>query len=68
MTDVQVLNEGSVIGLLPQSPAAQDWIDSNLETEGWQWLGPTLWVDHRMAGNIIDGMINDGLEVEEGEG
>lgn len=64
MKDVQVDNSGSIVGLTPITPAAREWIEEHCQTEPWQWMGETLNVDTRMAGNILEGMQADGLTVE----
>lgn len=61
--DVNVNFSGSVVGFTPLNDTAKTWISDNCVTEGWQWLGPTLYVDTRYADDIQDGMENDGLEV-----
>ena len=40
--DVQIHNEGSMIGFRPMSEAAQAWFDENVASESWQWLGNVL--------------------------
>lgn len=59
--DFDIIDEGSVVGIKPLSEAAQDWLDENVQSGSWQWLGGTLWIDHRYADAIITGMIDDGL-------
>jgi hypothetical protein len=49
MTDVVLLDQGSLIGFQPVSDAAQEWFADNVASEDWQWFGPVLWVDHRLA-------------------
>lgn len=61
--DVLIYVNGSMVGIQPMTPAADQWIAYNLPTELWQWLGNTLWIDHRCAPAIIEGMQHDGLEV-----
>ncbi len=61
--DVRIVNDGSVIGFTPLTPAAQEFFDERIETESWQWMGPTLWVDHRTVEALVDGMLSEGLEV-----
>ncbi len=60
--DVRIVDDGSVIGLTPLTPAAQEFFDT-IETESWQWMGPTLWVDHRTVEALVVGMLSEGLEV-----
>jgi hypothetical protein len=63
VADVVVRNYGSIVLFELRSPAAREWVDENVYTEGWQWLGRSLGVDHRFAGQLTDGMIEAGLEV-----
>jgi hypothetical protein len=65
MADVQISFHGSVVGLTPLTDTAKTWIDDNCETEGWQWLGSTLYIDTRYAGDVQAGMENDGLEIAQ---
>jgi len=65
MTDVRVHFDGSMVGFLPVTPEAEAWFYDNVESEEWQWLGPVLWVDQHMAGDIVAGMEEAGLETEE---
>jgi hypothetical protein len=62
--DVIVENSSSIVSLTPITPAAREWIKENCQTEPWQWLGPTLNIDTRYAGNILEGMQADGLTIE----
>jgi hypothetical protein len=59
--DVITDNFGSIVGITPMTQAARDWLDENCQTEPWQWLGATLNVDTRLAGDILEGMSEAGL-------
>ncbi len=61
--DIIIRDEGSVFLVKPVSDAGRQWIDTNLQTEPWQWLGEALGVEHRFITDIIDGMLGDGLIV-----
>lgn len=61
--DFEVNDEGTIVQIIPVSQTAKDWIDENVESEGWQWLGRALCIDHRYAEDIIDGMLSEGLEM-----
>jgi len=65
MTDVHVYNQGTVIGFMPMSEAANEWFADNVQAENWQWLGGMLAVDHRYASDLIEGIKEAGLEIEE---
>lgn len=66
--DVEFAEHGTVNTLTPLTAAAREWIDENLDVEGWQWLGGSVGIEPRMCPNIIQGMIDDGLAVFIGEG
>jgi len=51
-----VIDQGSMIGFYPHSKEAKQFIDENVHAESWQWLGPILWVDHRMACDLYTGL------------
>ena len=51
----------SVYLLTPLNEQATDWINENLCLEGWQWQGNSAAIEHRYIGDIVEGMINDGL-------
>jgi hypothetical protein len=66
MTDVTILiNEsGSLIGFTTHTDAANEWFADNVAADAWQWLGNTLWVDHRAAPAVANGLVAAGLEIE----
>ena len=63
MTDIRLHDQGSLIGFQPITEQAQDWFRLNVETEDWQWLGSILWVDHRLARDLMQAIIDNGLEL-----
>ncbi len=62
--DVIVHNGGSIFQFEPLTEAAKDWIEENVQAESWQFMGSSLCVEHRYAGDLAAGMIADGLVVE----
>ena len=66
MTDFTARDEGSIILLCPNTDAAQEWMRDNLQVEPWQYLGSNLAIDHRMFGDIAEGILEDGLTGEWG--
>jgi hypothetical protein len=60
--DIQVRNEGTVMVFTPISETGTQFLNA-LETEDWQWIGPSLVVDHRPAYDLLEGMKMEGLEV-----
>lgn len=63
MYDVTVHNEGSVFGFQLSSTGAREWVQANVATEGWQWMGNTLYVDHRHAGELAEILMGAGFDV-----
>lgn len=62
--DVRVARDGSVCTFTLNTEAARDWVDRNVFSESWQWLGPdTLAIDTRFSMDIAVGMFRDGLVV-----
>ncbi len=60
--DFEIINGGSLCGIVPMREEAQDWIDENVETEGWQWMGNVLYIDWRFAEDLIEGIHDAGFE------
>jgi hypothetical protein len=63
MADLHFSNHGSIITCTPLTDAGQQWIDDNVESEGYQWLGRSLGIEWRFAEAIARGAISDGLKV-----
>jgi hypothetical protein len=61
--DVRIINQGSMVGFVPITTAAQAWFDEHVHSEGWQWLGNALWVDHRYARDLTAGLADAGMEL-----
>ena len=61
--DVIVGGGGSIYTLTPLSDEAKAWIDENVESEGYQWLGSSLCVEHRYVADVVEGMQAAGLIV-----
>jgi hypothetical protein len=60
--DFQVSNNGSTISFLLFSEAAKAWVVENVQLEGWQWLGPSIFaIDPRYADQLIAGMEDAGF-------
>lgn len=62
--DVHVTRDGSICTFTLNTEAARDWVDRNVFSESWQWLGKdTLAIDTRLSMDIAAGMFRDGLVV-----
>jgi len=61
MAQTQVINCGSIVQFY-LSDAALAWVNENVQTEGWQWMGKRmLCVDHRYAPGLGEALAEQGL-------
>jgi hypothetical protein len=56
-----VSDQGSVVGFTPMTEAAKAFLTEKVAAEPWQFLAGTLWVDHHMVANLIEGIESEGL-------
>lgn len=54
--DFIVTNAGTTILIRPVTPAAKGWIEDNVETEPWQWLGDSFGCDHRPGWGLVEAL------------
>ncbi|HEY5957927.1 MAG TPA: hypothetical protein VIV60_15295 [Polyangiaceae bacterium] len=52
--DIQIINHGSIVQLLPLTDAGQAFLRDDLESESWQWMGNTLCVEPRQIAGICN--------------
>lgn len=62
--DAQVINQGTIFQVWPNTKRARKWIEEHVDLENAQWFGPTLIVEHRYINDLVMGMRDDGLKVE----
>lgn len=62
---MKIENTGSFVLVTPETVADSAWIDENVVTEGWMWMGKSLAVDARMIDNLVSGMLDDGLKIDD---
>lgn len=61
--DVEVRDEGTLVVFTPRSAEGRAWLEANVASEPWQWLGPSLCVEHRCAEPLSNLLIEAGLTV-----
>jgi hypothetical protein len=61
---VLIANTGNVFTFCPLTDRAKTWIDDNVQSESYQWLGATLIVEHRYALGLAQGPIDAGLVLQ----
>lgn len=60
--DLLVQWHGSVTTLVPVTDVGREWID-RLCAEPWQYMGAAVVVDSRLAPDLVEHAIEDGLTV-----
>jgi hypothetical protein len=66
MTDFRIADHGTIVTIEPVSVEARNWLLEMVDFQPWQWMGPVLNVDHRMAQGLVDAIGEAGFEIEEG--
>jgi hypothetical protein len=61
--DFVITNMGTTVLIRPVTDAAKQWVEDNVETEAWQWLGDAFGVDHRPGWGLVDILEDSGLFV-----
>lgn len=65
MSDFSLFSEGrfsTVYLLYPVSPAAKQWVRDNIGQDA-TFFGPSVAIEHRYVGDVIDGIVGDDLTV-----
>lgn len=60
--DFRVYDEGSIVLLKPQTPAANGWVADHLPEDA-PTFGHSYVIEHRYAPAIIDGILAAGLRI-----
>jgi len=60
MADISIVNHGSIVTVRPLTHAATQWLQDN--TDG-MWFGGALVVEPRYVGDLVAGMVEEGMEV-----
>ena len=63
MSDFHIADHGSIITIQPLNEAARQWLDENVVSEAWQWLGGALCVDPRCARDLVAEIAATGFEI-----
>jgi len=62
--DFRIENHGSVFLFTPLTERAKNFTDTDLDVQGWQWMGASFAVDHSLAHNLASALIDEGFVVE----
>jgi hypothetical protein len=62
--DFMVRPHGTVWTFEPKTESAKRFVGTDLDVQGWQWLGPAFGVDHRLANDLIAALEGEGFALE----
>jgi hypothetical protein len=62
MADLSVDNHGSILILRGETAEGKDWISEHIPSDAQSWCGGVV-VEPRYLDAIVEGAMNDGLEV-----
>jgi hypothetical protein len=62
--DFVVRPHGTVWTFEPQTEEAKSFVRTDLEVQGWQWLGPAFGVEQRLANDLIAALEGEGFVLE----
>ena len=62
--DFHVWPHGSIWTFEPKTESAKRFVRTDLDVQGWQWLGPAFGVDHRLANDLVAALEVEGFVVE----
>lgn len=62
--DFKVTTQGSIWLFEPLTERAKNFTGTDLQVEGWQWIGPAFGVDARIANNLVSSLEDEGFVLE----
>ena len=62
--DFVVRPHGTVWTFEPQTESAKSFVRTDLEVQGWQWLGPAFGVEQRLATDLVAALEGEGFVLE----
>lgn len=62
--DFLIIYTGSMVGFVPNSGEAQEWVEENAALEPYQWLGGTFYGELRQMDDLATIAVEDGLTFE----
>lgn len=64
VNDFVVRPHESVWTFEPTTESAKSFVRTDLDVQGWQWLGPAFGVDYRLANDLIAALEAEGFVIE----
>ena len=64
--DFEANLDGSIGQIKAISDTAKAWLDDNVQTESWQWLGDRLCIDRRYFLPLLEAIEEEGFNIANG--
>lgn len=55
----------TVYQIFPKTKKCLNWINENVYTESWQWLGKSLVIEYRFIQDIYEGLTQNGFKLDK---
>lgn len=62
--DFVVRPHGTVWTFEPKTDTAKGFVGNDLDVQGWQWLGQSFGVDHRLGSDLVAALEGEGFVLE----
>ena len=62
--DFLVQPHGTIWTFEPKTESAKSFVRTDLDVQGWQWLGQSFGVDHRLANDLVTALEGEGFVLE----
>lgn len=62
--DFTIRHDGSIFMFTPLTGICRQWIEDNVQSEGWQWFGNALCVDQHLARGLKNTLEDAGFAGE----
>jgi hypothetical protein len=62
--DIWILPQGTLTLVRPLTQKASEWINQHAQGDS-QWFGPALVIERDYVANLLDGMVQDGLQITQ---
>lgn len=63
MTDMTFANHGSIVIMTAHTPAAQAWVAEHIPEDAITWGPNGIVIEPRYVGDIMEGVLSDGLDI-----
>lgn len=66
MFDLTFVNHGSIVIMTPTTDVGRAWVDEHIPEDALTWGKDGIVIEHRYVGDIVEGALRDGLDINLG--